>query len=176
MRVLAVPEWYPWPDKPVQGSWVREQSRALARFSDIVVLACDAVGGRALGWRAFSVEDATEDGIRVLRVRYRSLRFRQLSFLFRLAGMLFSMLRLARGGWVPDLIHARVFSSGLPAAVLARLFGAPLVVSEHYTGFPRGTLTRWDRLMAKAAFTAADVVCPDSADLGRYLSGIAPRA
>ena len=30
MRVLVVPKWYPWPDRPVFGIFCREQARALA--------------------------------------------------------------------------------------------------------------------------------------------------
>src|ERR687897_659458 len=78
------------------------------------------------------------------------------------------------GSWVRG--HARVFSAGFPAAFLARRAGVPLVISEHYTGFPRGTLSRWDRFVARAAFRRAALVCPDSADLGRHPARLEPRA
>ena len=39
MRVLVVPKWYPWPDRPVFGIFCREQARALGGAHDVIVLA-----------------------------------------------------------------------------------------------------------------------------------------
>ena len=36
MRVLVVPKWYPWADRPVFGIFCREQARALAVGHDVV--------------------------------------------------------------------------------------------------------------------------------------------
>ena len=74
MRVLVVPKWYPWPDRPVLGSFCREQARALSTAHDVVVLASDAVW--APEFRFFELSDGVEDGLRTLRLRYRRPRFR----------------------------------------------------------------------------------------------------
>ena len=39
MRVLVLPKWYPWPDRPVFGLFCREQARAAALHNDVRVLA-----------------------------------------------------------------------------------------------------------------------------------------
>ena len=39
MRVLVVPKWYPWPERPVFGLFCREHARALATRHEVVVLA-----------------------------------------------------------------------------------------------------------------------------------------
>jgi L-malate glycosyltransferase len=92
-----------------------------------------------------------------------------------IAGAVAALRRLRRDGFQPDVVHAHVYSAALPALVLARLARAPLVVSEHYTGFQRGLVTGSDRLVAKAAFRGADLLAPVSEDLARTLRPLAPR-
>src|SRR5437588_1816758 len=116
MRVLVVPKWYPWPDRPVFGIFCREQARAVARSHDVVVLASDAV--RRPGFRVFELHDATEDGLRTLRLRYRRPWFRPAAMACQLVGMVAAVRQLRRRGWRPDIVHAHVYSAGLPALIL----------------------------------------------------------
>jgi glycosyltransferase involved in cell wall biosynthesis len=173
-KVLIVPEWHPWPEAPVEGSWIREQARAAGLLNEVVVLTTRP--GPARAWPRFAIGERVEDGVRTVRVRYSAHPVPKLSFLVRLRAMSLGVARLEAEGFRPDLVHAHVFSAGLPASFLARRVGVPLVVSEHYTGFPRGTLSRWDRFVARIAFRRAALVCPASADLGRHLTRLAPRA
>jgi glycosyltransferase involved in cell wall biosynthesis len=69
-----------------------------------------------------------------------------------------------------------VYSAGLPALVLGRLSGAPVVISEHYTGFQRGLITGYDRLTARLAFRYAELVAPVSEDLAKHVRAVQPRA
>ncbi len=174
MRVLVVPKWYPWPDRPVLGIFCREQARALARRHDVVVLASEAV--RNPTFPAFELSDAIEDGLRTFRVRYRRPWARPAAMAFQICGMLVALARLRAEGWEPDIVHAHVYSAGLPALLLARISGARLVVSEHYTGFQRGLITGYDRLTARAAFRGADVVAPVSQELAGHVAVLEPRA
>jgi glycosyltransferase involved in cell wall biosynthesis len=174
MRVLVVPKWYPWPERPVFGIFCREQARALARRHDVVVLASDAV--RDPDFAVFELTDAIEDGLRTMRVRYRRPRFRAGAMGCQIIGMLVALLTLRRGGWRPDVVHAHVYSAGLPALILGRLSRARVVVTEHYTGFVRGKIAGSDLLTARLAFRYADLVAPVSESLARTVEAIAPRA
>jgi len=174
MRVLVVPKWYPWPDRPVLGVFCREQARVVARDHDVVVLASDAVVAPPF-W-VFELSDRVEGDLRTLRLRYRRPRFRPAAMACQLAGMLAALRRLRRQGWSPELIHAHVYSAGLPAVILGWVTGAPVVVSEHYTGFQRGLITGYDRFTARLAFRYADLVAPVSQDLARYVGALEPRA
>jgi glycosyltransferase involved in cell wall biosynthesis len=174
MRVLVVPKWYPWPDRPVFGIFCQEQARALATHHDVVVLASDAV--RTPGFRVFELSDVAEDGLRTIRVRYRRPLFRPAAMACQVVGMLAALRRLRREGWRPEIVHAHVYSAGLPALLLGRLSGAAVVISEHYTGFQRGLITGYDRFVARLAFRHADLVAPVSEDLARQVRAIEPRA
>lgn len=174
-RVLIVPEWYPWPELPGLGVWVREQARAVARTHDVVVLAARHVGGSPLG--GYDISEAQEEGLPVMRVRYRAAgAVPKGDFASRLRGLYAGLRRLRRRGFEPEVVHAHVFSAGFPALGLARRLHAPLVVSEHYSGIPLGRLTRWDRAIARFTFEHAALVCPASAELGAHIAALAPRA
>jgi L-malate glycosyltransferase len=173
-RVLLVPKWYPWPDRPVFGAFCREHARALATRHDVVVLA--SLATPRPGFAAFRLEDTVEDGIRTLRVRYRRPFLRPAAMGFQLLGMLAALRRLRCEGWRPDVVHAHVFEAAPPALALARLSRAPLAITEHYTGFQRGLVTGYDRTLAKWSFERADLVAPVSEELAGHLRELAPRA
>lgn len=174
LRILVVPKWYPWPDRPVFGLFCREHARALAQRHEVVVLASTAV--RRPPFRLYELADAVEDGIRTVRVRYRRPLLRPAAMACQIAGMLAARRRLGEDGFVPDVVHAHVYQAAIPALVLGRLDGALVVVTEHYTGFQRGLVRGYDRLLARIGFTGADVTAPVSVDLARHLLVIAPGA
>lgn len=155
--------------------WVREQALAIADSCSVVVLASkEAPAGRLAG--AFTVAGARlEDGLQVVRVRFRSGRLPRSAFVNRLRGLAVGLSRLRGDGFEPDVVHAHVFSAGFPALLLGRRAAAPVVVSEHYSGFPLGLLSRWDRLIAGLTFRGADLVCPASDELGRHIAPLAGR-
>ena len=74
------------------------------------------------------------------------------------------------------MVHAHVYSAGLPALLLGALSRAPVVVTEHFTGFQRGMVTGYERVLARIAFQRADLVAPVSRELAGHLRRIAPRA
>jgi glycosyltransferase involved in cell wall biosynthesis len=170
-RVLVVPKWYPWPDRPVFGTFCREQARAVAARNEVVVLASDAV--HSPPFATFELSDSVEDGIRTMRLRYRRPLIRPAAMGFNIQGAVAALRRLRRDGFRPDVVHAHVYSAALPALVLARLSGAPLVISEHYTGFQRGLVRGSDRLVARTAFQRAALLAPVSQDLARTLAPLA---
>jgi len=174
LRVLVVPKWYPWPDRPVFGLFVREHARALARRHEVVVLASLATPSPGFG--VFRLTDEVEDGLRTVRVLYRRPWFRPAAMACQIAGLVAALWRLRREGFRPDVVHAHVYSAALPALLLGRLSRAAVVVTEHYTGFQRGLITGADRWVAWAAFTGADLVAPVSEELAGHLRAIAPRA
>jgi glycosyltransferase involved in cell wall biosynthesis len=174
LRILVVPKWYPWPEDPMRGPFCREHARALATRHDVVVLPSFAMPRP--GFLAYRLEDRLEEGLRTLRLRYRRPFLRPPAMGFQLAGMLAALRRLRREGWVPDVVHAHVYQAGLPALALGRRAGAPVVITEHYTGFERGLVTGYDRLIARTAFQSADLVAPVSSYLARYVTEIAPKA
>jgi glycosyltransferase involved in cell wall biosynthesis len=173
MRILIAPEWYPWPDRPLFCLFCREHARAVARDHDVVVLT----------WRVdpelrapFRTERSVEEGLRTFRVRFRHVRAPKVDGVSKLVGCLSVLARLRLSGWAPDLIHAHEYEAGRTALMLGRLFRVPVVVSEHYSGFALGSLSRRDLVRAGRVFERAAVVSPVSRDLERRLRELAPAA
>ena len=163
----------------MSGVFVREHARAASLYNDIVVIYVyrDPLPKT---WKFFQVSkiEATEEGIRTIRVKYKGVllyikdwlakkvvkpsgdgnekpqdgsrgMFRTaLKTLFRIPDMIVSDLfcywstfaafrKLRKEGWKPDIIHAHVFTAGVPAVLIGRLYRIPVVITEHSTAFPR---------------------------------------
>ncbi|HLI32564.1 MAG TPA: glycosyltransferase [Solirubrobacteraceae bacterium] len=173
-RVLVVPKWYPTPARPAFGAFCRDHALALSTRNEVVVMASYAL--RNPPFACFAIEERIEDGLRTIRIRYRRMGLRAGALLCQAAGMLEALRRLRHEGFDPQVIHAHVYSAGLPALLLGRICRAPVVVSEHYTGFARGLIGGYERVLARIAFEGADLVAPVSADLAAQLRPIAPAA
>jgi glycosyltransferase involved in cell wall biosynthesis len=126
--------------------------------------------------RLFALRDASEDGLRVLRLRHRPLPLPRAGAALTVLGLSGALARLRREGFAPDVLHAHTLEAAIPAVVLGRLQRVPVVVSEHWSGFPLGTLTPWQCVLARRAFESADAVCPVSESLQRAIEPYAPRA
>jgi glycosyltransferase involved in cell wall biosynthesis len=173
VRVLITPDWYPWPEQPLLGVFCREQAQAVARVADVVVLTWRRDDSLRL---PFTVEEANEDGLRTLRVRYTDTRIPRTGLACKLSGSLKALAMLARGRWRPDVIHAHEYGAAPVALALGALARAPTVMSEHYSGFALGTLPEREWRRARWAFERSRIVCPVSRDLARHVKALAPRA
>lgn len=72
-----------------------------------------------------------------------------------------------KGGFKPDVIHAHIFSAGVPAILLGKLYGIPVVITEHWHGFPEKKLKLTEKIMAKFAMNRAHWILPVSQSLQR---------
>jgi glycosyltransferase involved in cell wall biosynthesis len=122
------------------------------------------------------VKDRDEDGLRVIRVAHPDLGDYRLSYPGRLLALRKAFGRVLDSGFEPDLIHARVFYAGFAALLLARPRDLPVIVSEHYTAFPRGRVTGFGKWMAQTTFRRAALVCPDAHDLQHHIEALGIRA
>ena len=171
LRCMVLATWYPSDADPVDGVFVREGVRAIARRCDVAVLHAAPESGRMPGIRS----DRVENGLRTVRVGFPPLPTAQASLPLRLLALGTGYRRLVAHGFRPDVIHAHVYLSGFAGEVIGR-GRVPVVISEHLSSFVTGTIGRPQRALARRAYESADLVCPVSDDLGRRLAAIAPRA
>lgn len=172
LRVLFMTAWYPTTGQPVAGVFVREHAKAVSLHDDVVVVhlaGCDP-GVRGL-WR---IERETDpeltEGIPTYRVRHGRPAPKTGLPLY-VASAWAAYRRVLLDGFAPDVIHAHVFHAGFPAVLLGRRHGIPVVVTEHFTGFPRGLLSRRDVRLARFTFQNAHRVLPVSLALQRSIEG-----
>ena len=186
MKVLFLARWYPSHDHAYNGIFVREHAKAVRAAGDeVAVLHLVGVpgGGRGL-WRMEEELDPTiTEGIPAYRVYHRSVSIRHLariSYWLTYGLFVWSALGAARrlhgSGFRPDLIHAHVYSAGVPAVILGRLSGRPVVITEHLTDFTRHTLEPGPRKRARFAFQRAARVLPVCCALQKAISSYGIKA
>jgi glycosyltransferase involved in cell wall biosynthesis len=70
--------------------------------------------------------------------------------------------RLFKKEFIPEIIHAHVYTAGLPALILGRLYGIPVVLSEHWSKFPLRKLNVFEKILAKFVMKRVDMILPVS--------------
>ena len=177
MHILFIPSWYATNRIPILGSFFREQALAITRegvqtgiiYPEFLSL-YGATGTELLSHR-FQIETVVDEGIPIMRVK----------------GWLFPTLRqLSRKHWVfqvqrllkkyiaiygkPDLIHAQcVHEAGIAADKIKAELGIPFVITEHSSGYRRGTLAPYRLDQARMVFLNADKIISVSHFLAKDL-------
>ena len=162
-KILFLAAWYPSKENPVEGVFIKEHAKAAALYNDVTVIAFSGTSRSPL--RLYKSSENIEDGIRTLRIKYVGLPIPKTKDFIRWWSVISVFRKMLKEGCKPDIIHAHVYSAGVPAIILGKMYGLPVVVTEHFTGFPRRRIKGFSRLQAKFAFERASLVCPVSKDL-----------
>jgi len=173
LKILIIAGWYPSAEHPIAGIFVQEQAKAAALYNQVVVL-CRERSKHHLG-KAYQLEEKVEAGLPTWRLSYRESPLFK-GHLSYLSGLFAAFRKLLERGFRPDVIHAHVYSAGAGAVLLGKRYGIPVVISEHYSGFPRGLVRGLRRLEAKFALEWAALVLPVSENLKKHLEEYGIRA
>ena len=178
LKVLFLTSWYPTRETPAKGTFVREHAKAVRLYDDVVVLHCHELSpDLASPWR-FEQEHNEEltQGIPTYRALYRRSPAPKTSYFAYLWGVLRAYRRIVETGFRPQVIHAHVFEAGVPAVLIGRLYGLPVVITEHFSAFIRKALGSAELHKARFAFGQARLVMPVSAALQAGIEGCGIRA
>jgi len=167
LKILFIVAWYPTKDNPVNGVFVREHAKAVLLYNDVVVLHSLGIAQSVNG--LYEILDEMGDGIRTVRVRYQKSLIPKTTYLIYLLSMFSTFRKLMREGFKPDIIHAHIFSAGVPAVILGRLYGIPTIITEHFSGFPRRLLSPFEQKEAKFAMNRARLILPVNKSLQRAI-------
>jgi len=171
MNILFLTSWYPSKDRPYWAPFVREHAKAASLYHNVAVLAPPVQTADLASWWKWELDpdDHLTYGIPTYRLYWKKLGLPKVGY-FPLYACYLSVIRhLRRTGFRPDVLHLHVYEMGFPAIRLAKLFGLPVVVSEHTTLFPEKRLSPPDLRIAKYAFERARVVLPDARSLGQAI-------
>lgn len=173
MHVLVLPSWYPTAEAPLNGLYFAEQARMLhQRGLDVGVVYPELQSLRH--WSTSTVRRP------LFRTRFRiegglpTLRWHGWNVLWRLPLRWTVRIRMAqrlarqyvRRRGVPDLIHAHSARWAGPAAQqIGNTLGVPYVITEHFSGFERSTLSTSMLQRARDSFHQAAHVGAVSASL-----------
>jgi glycosyltransferase involved in cell wall biosynthesis len=160
LKVLFITNWYPTREEPAKAVWAREHAKAVRIYDDVVVLHC--VGSDCdlkSCWTMIPESDpGLSYGIPTYRLWYCRSRIPHASYLVYLWSIWGAFRRLVDQGFRPDVIHVHVYDAGWPAVLIGTLHHIPVVVSEHFSSFPRRLLAHLDLAKAWLAFRWASSV------------------
>ena len=164
LKILFLPAWYPSMKNPVAGIFIKEHAKAVSLYNEVIVLyneGRDEDSNKT--WKV--VSDKIEDGIRTVRIKHRKSPIPKTTYFIYLWSMFGAFQKLLKEGWKPDIIHAHVYSAGVPAIILGKIYKIPVVITEHWSGFPRHVLGKLEILKARFAMNEANIILPVSNQL-----------
>lgn len=164
LKILFLPAWYPREENRVDGIFIREHAQAVALYNDVTVLYNEGLGKDVNGLYKIA-SDKIEEGIRTIRIRHRKSPIPKTSYFFYLWSLFMGFKYLIREGWQPHIIQAHIFTAGVPAIILGKIYKVPVVITEHSSVFPRHMLGRVGILKARFVMRRAQIVLPVSQDL-----------
>jgi glycosyltransferase involved in cell wall biosynthesis len=110
-------------------------------------------------------DPALSEGIDTYHVFHRSFGLRGASYAPYLQSAIGAYRRLRDGGFRPDLIHAHIYTAGVPAAGIGTRSGIPVVLTEQFSGFPRRALNHVEVRKARYAYKRVACALPVSRHL-----------
>lgn len=159
MNVLILTRWYPTPEVPYLGAFVRDQALALARAGvSVTVMHPEVVPfGSRLPARERHV---VEEGVTLFQARSRSPLPRvEAAFEWATERLVRRMAPWVARAGMPDLIHAHVsYPTGMAAIRLGRTWNVPVFVTEHHSPFSALVAHPWARRSALNVLEAATEV------------------
>jgi len=161
MKILFIPTIYPSKKNPVKGIFIKEHAKATSLYNEIVVLYnenCEKNMKRM--WKIIS--DEKEDGIRTIRIKTKKSLIPKTTYILYIWSIISTFRKLLKENWRPDIIHVHIFSAGIPAIILGKIYKIPIVITEHWSGFPRKILKNFNLLKARFIMNKANAILPVS--------------
>ena len=160
MKVFVVPSWYPIEDRPNRGIFFKEQAEALQKFGhEVIVLVPELVSLREMNKKTFNgIHKEKINGL----TTYKLFGYNILPKLKQGRRILFDRLvrrlfeRAIDEEGTPDIIHAHsVFWAGTSAALIAKKYQIPFVITEHATAYSRNLIEEYQVPYIKRTFENA---------------------
>lgn len=162
LKVLFVSPWYPTTVNPVPGIFVHELCVQVAATNEVRVVAF-SLNDNASDQKESITEDSYE-GLSVVRYRQNRGFIPKARFIPRLIGQI-KLLKRVIAEFKPDIIHATTYHAALPAVIVGRSAGIPVVAAEYYSGFYLGQVQGVEKIKAKWSLNRANCVI----SISRYL-------
>jgi glycosyltransferase involved in cell wall biosynthesis len=166
-NVLFLTHWYPTPEMPVNGNFIREHARAVALFQPVTVIHIQGVDVNLR--QNYDFERCVDGNLTEIHLRYRKGPLPRMTWLRRLRGVDHILRDLIGSNCKPDVIHANVFSSADLAAYLGFRYKIPAVLTEHATSYPRRLFGPFQAFKIRFFNNRLARILPVSEDLARHM-------
>jgi glycosyltransferase involved in cell wall biosynthesis len=166
LRILFIVRSYPSSKKPISGIFIKEHAKAVSLYEEVAVITSEYDSGLK---SVYKIDTNMEEEIQVLRVSYRKSPIPKTTYFIYLWGIFCAFRRLIKENWIPDIIHAHIYSEGVPAVMLGKYYKKPVVISEHFSSFPRKTIRGFEKLKAIFSMNNSNVIISVSRNLIKYI-------
>lgn len=173
-NILVATKWYPNDDDPTHAIFVKEFVKAKALYNNVMIIYSELTSVRKPKF-PFEIIDHYEDGIRTIRFVYRR-RPLKLHRIINIIGWFYCLHKISKENIKPDIIHFQEYDASLPLFIYAKRKNIPLVITEHFTGFVKNSLSFFARFIVRIILRRADIILPVSNHLKRHLYNYAPNA
>lgn len=195
LKILFIPAWYPSSSDPINAVFIREHAKAASLYNDIkVIYVCPDSSLQWYKIYQISTDleeriSTTRVHYNAINQRVKN-RFKnkkvnstnstgKKSYLYKLLSipraiwqesiylwcLYISLRTLIKNGWKPDVIHAHIYTAGFGAVILGKVFNIPVIITEHWSVFPRHLLSSFQRFKSRYAMNAASILLPVSENL-----------
>jgi len=167
LKILFLAAWYPSEKIPFGGIFIKEHAKAVSLYNDVTVIAYSD-GSRSLK-KLYEISENIEDGIKTFRIKHKELPGRKWKHFIRWWAAIHLFRKLYKKDNTPDAIHAHVYDAGVPAVILGRMHKIQVIITEHWSGFPRRKPGKFKQRMARFALNRARVILPVSENLIQHI-------
>lgn len=188
MNILIIASWYSNETNPIRGSFFREQAVALKKSGHKVTLVSveQLPMKRCFSHEANRYREYLDEGVRT--IIYYQISFGSKPHLLHVGGRelefdpyldrnlegykkIFKKLKKEKERF--DIIHAHSFiPGGYAACMLKSVFHAPVIVTEHFSAIPAGTLSGHRLKGLQYTVEHADAFYCVSENLARHVSAV----
>ncbi|MEJ2599269.1 MAG: glycosyltransferase [Anaerolineales bacterium] len=172
-NILFLTHWYPTPEMPIYGTFIREHARAVARYHPVTLIHVQGVDSSLSGTYQFNRQE--NGNLTEIHMKYRKHSFPRMTWLRRFRGVDQIVKELNESGHKPDVIHANIFSSSDLAAFLSYRYKIPAVLSENATNYPRRQFGRLQAIKVRFCNNRLARILPVSEDLARHMQAFGIR-
>lgn len=167
MRIFFLTQWYPSPESPINGVFIREHARAISLYHQVYVVFVKGLHQlRDDNQSSSTAEDST---LVEKTITYHKPSIPKTTWNLRIRRVFHFFDELSASGNRPNLVHANVYNTVDLAAMLSRRYHIPAVLTEHATTFPRRQFTRIQALKIRVFMNMLQMVMPVSQDLIQHM-------
>lgn len=177
LNILFITPWYPIHENPMAGVFIKEHARAVQIYDNVIVIHLLGASReiKSLWQIERDIENNTCCPITVFRIRWKLIPFPYLTYLLYLFCIFMTVRRIRTGGFQPNIVHAHIYSSGIPAVMLSKFHNIPAIITEHSSAFMRGLLPPKEIRKIRYSFRNAHLILPVSSALKETIEAIGIR-
>jgi glycosyltransferase involved in cell wall biosynthesis len=166
-HILFLTHWYPTPQMPIYGTFIREHARAVAQYHAVTLIHIQGVDPGLP--ETYQFEQQTNGNLTEIHMKYKKHPLPRMTWTRRISGVDHIIKDLISSNQKPNVIHANIFSTADLAAYFSYRYRIPAVLSENATNYPRHNFDFIQAIRIRFYNNRLSRILPVSEDLARHM-------